>query len=31
VPKSFQGQYQVKIDLDLGPFECEHDETWYSI
>jgi hypothetical protein len=26
-----KGKYQVKVDLDLGPFEYEHDEMWHSI
>jgi len=31
VPPDFKGRYRVKIDMDLGPFAKEYDETWHSI
>jgi len=31
VPKDFKGGYQVKVDIDLGPFEKKTEETWFSI
>jgi hypothetical protein len=31
VPKDFKGKYQVKIDVDLGPFEVKHEEAWHLI
>jgi hypothetical protein len=31
VPDGFKGKYQVKVDIDLGPFEKKLEDTWYSI
>jgi len=31
VPKDFKGKYQVKVDIDLGPFEAKQEETWHLI
>jgi len=31
VPEGFKGKFQVRVDIDLGPFEVEHDRSWYSI
>jgi len=31
VPDGFKGKYQVKIEVDLGPFEVKQEETWHLI
>jgi len=31
VPEDFKGKYQIIIDVDLGPFETQQEEMWYSI
>jgi hypothetical protein len=31
VPTDFKGKYQVKVDMDLGPFEANMQETWHLI
>jgi hypothetical protein len=31
VPDDFKGKFQVRVDIDLGPFEARHDQSWYSL
>jgi hypothetical protein len=31
VPGNFKGKYQVKVEIDLGPFEATQQETWRMI
>ena len=31
VPRGFSGKFQVKVAINLGPFEAEHEEIWHSI
>jgi len=31
VPSGFKGKYRVQIDLDVGPCEARHDQTWHVI
>jgi len=31
VPEDFKGKYLVKVNMDLGPFEIEQEETWHMI
>jgi len=31
VPNDFNGKYQIKIDLDIGPFEKNVKEAWFTI
>jgi len=31
VPRNFKGKYQVKVDIDLGPFEKKFEDTRQSI
>jgi hypothetical protein len=31
VPEDFKGEYQVQVEIDLGPFERKLDDTWYTI
>jgi len=31
VPNDFKGRYQVKFDIDLGPFEKKQEEIWFTI
>jgi len=31
VPEGFKGQFQVQVDIDLGPFEVTHERPWHSI
>jgi hypothetical protein len=31
VPEEVQGKFQVQVDIDLGPFQVEHERPWHSI
>jgi hypothetical protein len=31
VPDGFRGKVQVKVTLDLGPYEWKQEEAWTSI
>jgi len=31
VPVGFKGRHPVRMDMDLGPSETEHEETWHMI
>ena len=31
VPRRFWGKFQVKIAINLGPFEAEHEEIWHLV
>jgi hypothetical protein len=31
VPEGFKGKYQIKVDMDIGPFEKKMEDIWYSI
>jgi hypothetical protein len=31
VPEDFKGKFQVQVDIDLGPFQVEHERPWHSI
>jgi hypothetical protein len=31
VPENFKGKYQVKVDINLGPFESKYEEAWHLI
>jgi hypothetical protein len=31
VSDSFKGKYQIRVEMESGPFEIKQDETWYEI
>jgi hypothetical protein len=31
IPRRFWGKFQVKVAINLGPFEAEHEEIWHSV
>ncbi|MHC4204286.1 MAG: hypothetical protein ACYSTT_06520 [Planctomycetota bacterium] len=30
VPIGFEGKFQVKVAINLGPFEAKQEEIWHS-
>jgi len=31
VPRRFWGKFQVKVAINLGPFDAEHEEIWHLV
>jgi hypothetical protein len=31
VPDGLNEEVQFKVDIDLGPFEVIHEETWHDV